>query len=81
MTCKDVTEKIDLGQVPPTWVGRFRLRLHLSFCQACKNYFDVCQELRRIVRGLVEKSLTQTEIERLNQELIKKFAKPPGTEK
>jgi len=74
MKCREVVEKIDLGQRPATWIGRFRIRLHLSFCQACKNYFDISQALKRAIRGLMHKGETSVDLERLNQELMKKHA-------
>jgi hypothetical protein len=75
MKCKEVAERIDLGEVSPTWIGRFRFRLHLSFCQACRNYSDASKALKRAVRELVLGSEKPLHLDRLNKELMEKHAR------
>lgn len=76
MVCKDVVEQIDLGNTPATWRARFRLKLHLSFCQACNYYFRASGALKRIVREMASGSgSSSTDVEQINQELLKKYAR------
>lgn len=73
MHCKDVAEKIDLQGPTASWTQDFRLRLHLSLCQACKNYFDISVALKQAVRELIKDSAYSGSVKILNQELLKKF--------
>ena len=43
MNCKHVVEQIDLNDPPVTWRAWFRVKLHLSLCQACSYYFRASQ--------------------------------------
>lgn len=73
--CKDVAELIDLGAEPSTFIGRVRFRLHLVFCKACRNYLNLNDVLRDVIRGALRKSLDSSRLHRLNQKLLQKFSK------
>jgi len=75
MTCRDVTAKIDLGDVPKDFWGLVRFRLHLSLCRACRFYFDASQALRKAMRDFVKASEDSVSIELLNKQLLEKFSK------
>lgn len=75
MSCKDVTERIDLGNMPTSFVDRLRFRLHLSLCQACLNYSNMSKALRRAVRELMKLGESPFNMEKLNQQLLKKFGR------
>jgi len=72
MRCRDVSSDIDLHKRSNTLIGRFRFWLHLSLCQACKNYYDLSKTLSKAVR---EKSKVSTfQVDDLNKQLLKKHA-------
>jgi hypothetical protein len=75
MRCKDAVEDIDMGTTSLSWIRRARLRLHLSLCQACHNYFKSSQALRRAMKDLIRNNNRPRQIRRLNKELIQKFSK------
>jgi hypothetical protein len=75
MRCQHVAEAVDVGVKPPNLKNYFRFYLHLSLCQACKNYFDVSRTLRRAVLQMVRKNHRPAEIERLNKELLAKYSR------
>jgi hypothetical protein len=74
LRCKDVVEQIDLSDPPITWRKWFRIRLHLSFCQACNNYLRASQTLGRAVCETLKNSEAGFDVEKVNQELLKKYA-------
>ena len=73
MRCKDVVHHIDHGISGLGWKDRFRLKLHLSLCQACKNYWDFSRFLNRSVKALLGKNASEPELEKLNKRLLDKF--------
>ncbi len=75
MICKHAVEQIDMGDPPATWRAWFRLKLHLSFCQACNYYFKASQALRQAVRELAKGSGASVDIGKINRELLKKYAR------
>ena len=74
MACKHVVEQIDLQDSPVTWREWFRLKLHLSFCQACNYYFAASRALRRAVREMTKGS-APVDVEKINRDLLKKYAR------
>ncbi|AZZ36359.1 hypothetical protein CIK05_05990 [Bdellovibrio sp. qaytius] len=76
MTCKDVTEKIDLNDQSKTQLEKFRVKLHVSLCQACHNYYSFSQTLKTAFKKLMTSSKpTKTDLEKLNRELLQKYSK------
>ncbi len=73
--CKDVAELIDLGEEPATLMGRIRYRLHIAFCKACRNYLNLTQVLREVIRETLRKSIDPARIDQLNQKLLQKLSK------
>jgi hypothetical protein len=74
LTCKQAVEHINV--VDPstqTWQMKFRLRLHLSLCQACVNYVKASRALGKAAREFMKSSDVSIDIEKLNQELLKKY--------
>ena len=76
MTCKKATEKMDLPDDQKNISDHFRVWLHTSLCQACSNYKSLTLALRNAIRNLVKnKGYSPQKIEKLNQDLVKKFVK------
>ena len=81
MRCRDVATIIDMHEPPRTWLGRFRFRLHLSLCQACKNYYSVSVLLRTGLKKLIAKRNKGADnLERLNKTLLKTLVKTFGSQ-
>tara|TARA_B110001454_G_scaffold28073_1_gene27424 strand:+ start:10343 stop:10672 length:330 start_codon:yes stop_codon:yes gene_type:complete len=77
LRCKEATEKIDLPDQVRTPREEFRLKLHLSLCQACHGYYKTTVILRAAVRQRWNKyTRSETEMENLNQKLLSSFSKP-----
>lgn len=76
MTCKDATEKIDLADQTKTITDKFRVKLHVSVCQACNNYYSLSQMLRAAIRKVMAAHKDKnSNLDKLNQELVKKYSK------
>ena len=74
MTCREATEKIDLQDLSKSITEKTRVRLHVSLCQACNNYFKFSSSLRSAVKKIVSsKQHTKTELDKLNDDLLQKF--------
>lgn len=74
MRCKDVTEKIDLADQIRTPQEQFRIKLHLSLCQACNNYKESSVILRNAIRiAWTQNFHSETELVNLNQRLLNSF--------
>lgn len=78
MRCKEVVEQIDIGDQPMTWRRWFRLKLHLSFCQQCNYYFRLSETLRRALRKTIHNSESKFDLEKVNQELLERYAQDPS---
>ena len=72
MRCQDVAEIVDLGTAPLSLIKKFRFHLHLSLCQACRNYFDLTRALKKAVGAMIA-SNSQEFVQNLNESLIKKY--------
>ena len=74
MTCKDVTEKIDLPDSRKTVMDKFRVFLHVSLCQACSNYKALTLALRQAIKKLISaQKYSDNDLKKLNQDLLKRF--------
>lgn len=71
LRCQDVTSGIDLHEKPKTLSGHFRFWLHLSLCQACKNYYDMSKALGGAVKK--REPMNPSKIQNLNTSLIEKY--------
>lgn len=74
MKCKDVAEIVDLGSSQLSWAGKFRLRLHLSLCQACENYYETTLVLKKAMNDFINQNQKTVQIEKLNDSLLAKYA-------
>ena len=74
MSCKEASEKMDLGVGRLSFLTWLRLELHLLICLACRRYLAMSQALRSVARELV--SGKSFDFERLNRELREKFSSP-----
>lgn len=72
LKCQDVTAAIDLHEKPSTLSGHFRHHLHLSLCQACKNYYDMSKFLSSTVKKS-PKSLSAS-VDKINKSLLEKYS-------
>lgn len=77
MTCREAVERINSAE-SLTWIAWFRLKLHLSLCSACRHYLQTSRILGEAVRKLVSGSRDSVDLEKLNRELLKKFANIDG---
>ena len=75
MKCRDVTGIMDLEDVPSTLRGQFRFWLHISLCQACKNYLVISKELKKALQTRARFTQTKMDEDRLNESLLQKHAK------
>ena len=75
MKCKDVTAKMDLGEMPKDFISRVRFQLHLSLCKACRYYLNGSTLLRSEIRKLVKNGVSSIDFVKLNQSLIEKFSR------
>lgn len=73
LKCQDVTAGIDLHEKPTTFSGQFRFWLHLSLCQACKNYYDLSKVLSKAVKKSPSKP--KENIEHINRDLLEKYGR------
>lgn len=67
LKCRDVTARMD---IEGRKTGGFRFWLHLSLCQACKNYFEVSEALARAAREYSTKAAAEIPLDAFNQRLI-----------
>ena len=74
MKCKDAAEIVDLGSAPLSWSARLRLRLHLSLCQACQNYFETTQVLKKAMNDFIDQNKKSVPIDNLNKTLMAQYA-------
>ena len=72
LKCQDVTAGIDLHEKPSSIKGHFRYWLHLSLCQACKNYYDLSKVLSNAVKKTPPTSIPN--FETINKTLVEKYA-------
>lgn len=77
MTCKEAVERINSDE-PLTWVAWFRLKLHFALCRACRHYLEASRIKGRAIRQMVDGSGDSVNLEKLNQELLKKYAHARG---
>lgn len=73
MRCKEVARHIDLNDSKMNAVGRFRMILHLSLCQACTNYRAFSVVLRKQAKQLTVREVSSEEIKTLNNRLLNHF--------
>lgn len=72
MKCKDAAEQVDLG-ISKNRTGRFRYFLHITLCQGCRNYEKTSDTLKSAVKKTLEKNPKSDRLDRLNNELLKKY--------
>ena len=73
LRCQEVTSRIDLRQMPSRLSGYFRFWLHLSLCQACKNYYEISNALSRALKK--RPAGPRMDSSQLNETLLKKYAR------
>ncbi len=73
MTCRDAVEQINSAE-SLTWVAWFRLKLHISLCSACRHYLQASRILGQAIRQMVKGSGDSVDLEKLNRELLEKYA-------
>ena len=72
-SCQNVTADIDLQHIPIGVAGHFRFWLHLSLCQACKNYYDVSRAFSKALRKNPQQ--LDINVESLNQILLNRHSR------
>lgn len=76
MTCREAVDQVNLPDPSSSRVTAFRLGLHLSLCRACHLYFWAASAIRNGVRRYPDDPRSSIDLDRLNRELLKKFARP-----
>lgn len=76
MTCKEVVGQLDLPESPRGFRPAVRHALHLSFCEACRNYRKLSVALRKALRVYANNNPPASDLERLNQDLLRKYKRP-----
>ncbi len=76
MRCKNVVEQIELQTKNQSAAEKLRVILHLSLCQACKNYFDASRALDRAITNKKYEHLNVAELDTLKLKLLSEFSKP-----
>jgi len=79
LKCNTVTEAIDLKTRPETLTDRFRMALHLSLCQACRNYQNVSRVLSFAVKSSPPPPIVKS-VDELNANLLEKFGRKSSFE-
>ena len=74
LRCQEFSGKVDLHKHEKSLSGVIRFYLHISLCQACANYNKSSLILRAALRKMIRQNENQKQLERLNQELITKYA-------
>lgn len=76
MTCREATEKVDLNDQAKSATDKVRIKLHVSLCQACNNYYKFSISLRSAVKKAISsQQRTKSELDKLNRDLLRKFLK------
>ncbi len=70
MKCKDVAHQIDLPEKGKSIKERFRFLLHLTMCEACRNYYSFSKFLRLKVRELLGKNSVAQDIDNTSRKLM-----------
>lgn len=75
LRCQDVATQIDLEE-QQTLIQYFRFKLHLSLCQACKNYDNTSVVLKTAIKNLInnDEISEDARLEKLNKELLIKHS-------
>ena len=73
MRCRDVTAVIDLRAPPKGISGKFRFGLHLSLCQACKNYDDLSTAFSKAIKRSPPPSSPDSDS--INRKLLEKYGR------
>ncbi len=81
MRCQAVTERYDLGQQSETLSERVRIQLHLSLCQACKDYALMSQALGTAVRKASVRADDKPNLDKLNDALLNRFGSAEQSKK
>lgn len=69
--CIDVTADIDLNNRPKNFKEYFSFWLHLSFCQACKNYHEMDKTLSKAIKN--SPLLSNIDFVKLNKKLLNRY--------
>jgi hypothetical protein len=78
MRCKDVATQVSLGGPPETSKQKLRYLLHMSLCQACRNYEGYSRWLNREATQVNTLKLDEQRLKILSSRLLKAHS---GTKK
>lgn len=70
LTCKETVLEADSKQGSKMSFKKIRFYLHLSLCQACKNYCNFSKMLKRQKNTVVDAAHTGEELIAFNQKLL-----------
>lgn len=75
LRCREVAEIVDQGDEKLNFKRKVQFYLHLSVCQACKNYYEFAKFLKQKIQKLLNQRRPQHEIDELNKKLVDEFKK------
>ncbi len=75
MKCKEVTAKIDLGEIPTRLVPCIAFYAHIVHCTACRYYLNAAAVLKKAIVAVVKNGENHFDVGKLNQSLLNRFTK------
>lgn len=76
LTCREVTETVDLADSDKSSLHKTKVTLHISLCQACNNYNSFSRLLKKLTTELISAhEVHKPKLKKLEEELLKKYAK------
>jgi hypothetical protein len=75
MRCQEVAERINMGDSVKTPKQKIRHSLHMSLCQACRNYQGYSTWLNKEATQIKVKKLGGDTLLKLNNRLLKAHSK------
>ena len=75
MCCRDVAAQVDISDSVDSWILSFRLKLHVSLCQACSNYLVFSRFLKQKMALLSRQKFDAKDLVDVNQKLMQEHAR------
>ena len=75
MRCRNVVAQVDTPEENDSWRLAFRIKLHMSLCQACANYIVFSRFLNQKMALLSKQDFNERDLIDLNQKLLQNYAR------
>lgn len=73
LKCQEVAGHVDVPRNQLSFRDRFRFFLHLSLCQACKNYSNFSKGFRRHLKPWAGSQISKSQVQIFNKKLLEKY--------